>query len=60
VKKNQISARALEFFNKRTLNFLRPDYAAIPENTCSVWFEQELTTNGDELTGVWLNLIRET
>lgn len=55
----KISARGLEFFNKLTLNLLRPDYPAIPENTCSVWFEQELTTNEDELTAAWLNLIQK-
>jgi D-lactate dehydrogenase (cytochrome) len=56
-EKIKISARGLEFFNKLTLNFLRPDYPAIPENKCSVWFEQELTTNDDEITEAWLNLI---
>jgi D-lactate dehydrogenase (cytochrome) len=54
----RISARGLEFFNKLTLNFLRPDYPAIPENTCSVWFEQELTANDEELTKAWLKLMR--
>jgi D-lactate dehydrogenase (cytochrome) len=53
----KISARGLEFFNKLTLNFLRPDYPALPENTCAVWFEQELTTNEDALTATWLKLI---
>lgn len=54
-----LSARGLEFFDKLTLNFLRPDYPTIPENTCSVWFEQELTTNEDELTEAWLELIQK-
>lgn len=58
-EENKISARGLEFFNKLALNFLRPDYPAIPEKTCSVWFEQELTTNDDELTEAWLKLIRK-
>jgi D-lactate dehydrogenase (cytochrome) len=58
-KKIEISARGLEFFNKLTLNFLRPDYPTIPENTCSVWFEQELTINNYELTATWLNLIKK-
>jgi D-lactate dehydrogenase (cytochrome) len=55
----KISARGLEFFNKLTLNFLRPDYPAIPQNSCSVWFEQELTTHEDELTEAWLNLMQK-
>ena len=53
------SARGLEFFDKLTLNFLRPYYSTIPENTCSVWFEQELTTNEDELTEAWLKLMQK-
>jgi D-lactate dehydrogenase (cytochrome) len=56
---SKISARGLEFFNKLALNFLRPDYPAIPEDTCCVWFEQELKTHEDELTEVWLNLMRK-
>lgn len=55
----KISARGLEFFDKLTLNFLRPDYPTIPPNTCSVWFEQELTINEDELTEAWINLIQK-
>lgn len=58
-KKIAISARGLEFFDKYTLNFLRPDYPAISENTCSVWFEQELTQNEDALTQAWMNLIQK-
>ena len=54
-----LSARGLEFFDKLTLNFLRPDYPTIPENTCSVWFEQELISNEDELTEAWLELIQK-
>ena len=55
----KISARGLEFFNKRALDFLRPDYPAIPDNTCGVWFEQEINTYEDELTSAWLRLIAE-
>jgi D-lactate dehydrogenase (cytochrome) len=57
-KEIKISVRGLEFFNKLTLNFLRPDYPAIPPNSCAVWFEQEATINDDELTSAWLNLIQ--
>lgn len=55
----KISARGLEFFDKFSLNFLRPDYRAIPQNTCSVWFEQELTENEDALTEAWIKLIHK-
>ncbi|MCX6225322.1 MAG: FAD-binding oxidoreductase, partial [Bacteroidia bacterium] len=54
---SNLSARGLEFIDKLALNFLRPDYPAIPEDTCCVWFEQELTTNDDEITEAWLNLM---
>ncbi|MFA5322484.1 MAG: FAD-binding oxidoreductase [Smithella sp.] len=57
----KLSARGLEFFNKSALNFLRPDYPAIPHNTCAVWFEQELTTKEkdkqEEGTEAWLKLM---
>ncbi|MCE5211340.1 MAG: FAD-binding oxidoreductase [Deltaproteobacteria bacterium] len=55
--KIKISARGLEFFNELTLNFLREDYPAIPHNTCSVWFEQELAADEEELTAAWLQLM---
>ena len=54
---SNLSARGLEFIDKLALNFLRPDYPAIPEDTCCVWFEQELTTKDDEITEAWLNLM---
>ncbi|MEW6652583.1 MAG: FAD-binding oxidoreductase [Bacteroidota bacterium] len=53
----RISARGLEFFDKHTLNFLRTDYTAIPQNTCCVWFEQELDETEEQLTESWLELI---
>jgi len=55
----KISARGLEFFNKLTLDFLREDYHAIPEHSCSVWFEQELTGNEEKLKEMWLKLMQK-
>ena len=52
-----ISARALELFDKLTLDFLRPDYTTIPLDTCCVWFEQELDETEEQLTEAWLELI---
>jgi len=52
-----ISARALEFFDKLTLDFLRPDFPTIPLDSCSVWFEQELDETEEQLTEAWLELI---
>lgn len=56
---SEISARGLEFFNKFANHFLRPDYPAIPENTCAVWFEQELPDRDHKITEAWLQLIRK-
>lgn len=53
----KVSARGLEFFDIRTLDFLRPEYTTIPQNTCCVWFEQELDENEEQLTESWLELI---
>jgi len=57
--KVNLSARGLEFFDRRALDFLRPDYPAIPGETCAVWFEQELTQNEDEAIAAWLNLMKD-
>jgi D-lactate dehydrogenase (cytochrome) len=53
----KVSARGLEFFDKLALNLLRPDYPAIPQDSCAVWFEQESTTDEEEITAAWLKLI---
>lgn len=54
-----IDARALEFFDLNSLNFLRKDYPQIEGTaSCAVWFEQELTIQNEELiTEEWLHLI---
>lgn len=54
-----IDARALEFFDYNSLNFLRKDYQQVDEKaSCAVWFEQELTAQNEELiTENWLYLI---
>lgn len=57
--KTKIVARGLEFFNKLTLNFLGGDYPAVPDNMCSVWFEQELTGNDEEIKDAWLTLMQK-
>ena len=55
----KISARGLEYFDRRALDFLRPDYPAVPEQTCAVWFEQELGENEDACIAAWLRLIQK-
>lgn len=54
-----INARALEFFDSHTLEFLRKDYPQVDEKAvCAVWFEQELTAqNEDSAAELWLELI---
>lgn len=58
---NLLSARALEFFDKNALDFLRDDFSEINGNfECAVWFEQEINAdNEDELTELWFNQIEE-
>ncbi|MCX7874935.1 MAG: FAD-binding oxidoreductase [Melioribacteraceae bacterium] len=54
---SKIDARGLEFFDHRTLNYLRNDYSSIPNNTCAIWFEQEIENNEDEIIDCWMKLI---
>lgn len=56
---NELSARALEYFDKHSLNFLRPKYPQIPnEAVGAIFFEQEITNETeDELLQAWLALM---
>ncbi len=56
-----IDALALEFFDDRSLNFLKDDYTQIPDNVkAGVWFEQEVTDkNEDNFFEEWTDLIKE-
>ncbi len=57
---NIIAARSLEYFDDRTLNFLRGDYPNIPPNISgAVWFEQEIIDNEDEASAAWIKLINK-
>ncbi|MFA7227810.1 MAG: FAD-binding oxidoreductase [Melioribacteraceae bacterium] len=54
-----IDPRALEFFDANALDFLRPDYPNIPENTnAAVWFEQDFESNEDTVISNWIELLR--
>ncbi|MBI5726720.1 MAG: FAD-binding oxidoreductase, partial [Ignavibacteriales bacterium] len=57
--KNILSARALEFFDNRSLNFLRPTHNRIPVSAqAAVWFEQECSGADEELLlEHWLELL---
>ena len=57
----RLDARALEYFDRESLNFLRHKYPAIPaEAVGAIFFEQETTTaTEDELMRQWLELIEQ-
>lgn len=56
-----IDARAIEYFDKGSLNFLRQKYDTIPPTAvAAIFFEQETTsTTEDSLMGGWLSLIEK-
>ncbi|ACF14874.1 D-lactate dehydrogenase (cytochrome) [Chloroherpeton thalassium ATCC 35110] len=58
---NELSARALEFFDANSLDFLRQKYPNIPaEAKGAIFFEQEVTAaSEDELLGEWFDLMEK-
>ena len=56
-----VDARALEYFDHESLNFLRQKYPTVPEvASAAVFFEQETTTETeDSLMGAWLSLLEQ-
>ena len=54
-----LDARALEYFDKESLTFLRQKYETIPAKaTAAIFFEQETTsTTEDDLMNDWLSLM---
>jgi len=57
----RLSARALEYFDSGSLNFLRQKYDTIPASASgAIFFEQETTpATEDELMNEWLSLIEQ-
>jgi D-lactate dehydrogenase (cytochrome) len=57
----KIDARALEYFDKESLRFLREKYPTVPPTaTGAIFFEQETTPqNEDLLMSEWLSLLEE-
>jgi D-lactate dehydrogenase (cytochrome) len=57
--KKRLDARALEYFDRESLGFLRQKYSAIPqEATDAVFFEQETSTETeDQLLSDWMTLL---
>jgi D-lactate dehydrogenase (cytochrome) len=60
-KQGALDARALEFFDHESLNFLREKYSTIPEKAVgAIFFEQETdSTSEDGLLNEWLALLEE-
>ncbi len=56
-----LDARALEYFDDQSLNFLRQKYDAVPSDAVgAIFFEQETTTaNEDLLMTEWLRLLEK-
>lgn len=56
---NSIDARALEYFDRESLNFLRQKYETIPDDAVgAVFFEQETnSTTEDSVMGSWFALL---
>lgn len=53
-----INARALEFFDYFSLQFMREDFQQIPETAkAALWFEQEIISDENILLNTWLELI---
>lgn len=60
-QKFQVEARALEYFDARALDILRPAYAHIPENArAGLFFEQELSTGFEKtVMDQWYQLCQD-
>ena len=56
-----LDARALEYFDRQSLGFLRQKYASIPTNASgAVFFEQEITEESEQqLLNEWLALLEK-
>jgi len=57
--REKVDARAVEFFDRESLRFLREKYPAIPEEAvAAIFFEQETTAaNEDAVLNQWLALL---
>jgi D-lactate dehydrogenase (cytochrome) len=61
VSEGALDARALEYFDKGSLRFLRDKYASVPESAIgAIFFEQETTPETeDSLMSDWLSLLEQ-
>lgn len=57
---SQIKARAIEFFDRNSLLFLKEDFPNIPSDShAAVWFENDFTENEDLIIEEWMNLLTQ-
>lgn len=57
---NGIDATALEFFDEKSLNFLKDDFPGIPSGAiAAIWYEQICDGNEDTLLSLWIELFNE-
>ncbi|MGD8307171.1 MAG: FAD-binding oxidoreductase [Ignavibacteria bacterium] len=57
---DSIDATALEYFDEKSLNFLKDDYSGIPLGAkAAIWFEQICDGNEDTLLSLWIVLFNE-
>jgi D-lactate dehydrogenase (cytochrome) len=58
---DRLDARAIEYFDKESLNFLRQKYPTVPaEATGAIFFEQETTpSTEDSLMTAWMSLLED-
>lgn len=55
-----IDSTALEFFDEKSLNFLKDDFSGIPPGAkAAIWFEQNCIGNEETLLGLWIELFNE-
>ncbi len=58
--RNEIDARALEFFDGNSLQMLKEDFPGIPACSAAVWFEQEYSSmNADSVFSCWDKLMEK-
>jgi D-lactate dehydrogenase (cytochrome) len=59
--RNRIDARVVEFFDRKSLDFIREKFPQVPENMDgAIFFEQEVTAeNEDDLLAEWFDLLEK-
>jgi D-lactate dehydrogenase (cytochrome) len=57
---DNLHALGLEYFDIKSLEFLRPDFPNIPQNAqAAVWFEEDFCGDEDEVVMRWIELLQK-